>query len=259
MSYTDSVQDRLPNSMRISGPRSLPKELIRLPDDEVHLWQVDLASAADDEEEWRSILSADETARAERFRFAQDRKFYTATRAILRRILAGYAGADARELVFRYSEREKPSLSGDEAGKIEFNVSHSGQVALLAFARGRSLGVDVERIRDDRDHEAITRRFFSLHEQEQLAALPTAERAAAFFRCWTRKEAYIKATGDGLALPLHQFDVSLAAGAENALLATRPDAGEAEQWTLREVSAAEGYAAALCARGRGWQMRSERP
>jgi 4'-phosphopantetheinyl transferase len=258
MSYTDSVEDRLANAMKISGPRCLPGKPIRPPDDEVHLWQVDLASAAGAEEEWRSILSADEIARAGRFRFAQDRKFYTATRAILRRILGGYTAADPRELVFRYSEREKPSLSGDEAGKIEFNVSHSGQVALLAFARERSLGVDVEQIRGGRDHEAIARRFFSQHEQEQLSALPPSERAAAFFRCWTRKEAYIKATGDGLALPLHQFDVSLAAGEENALLATRPDAGEAAKWTLREVPAAEGYAAALCVRGRGWQLRSER-
>jgi 4'-phosphopantetheinyl transferase len=116
--------------------------------------------------------------------------------------------------------------------------------------------VDVERVRQDSDHEAIARRFFSEDEQRQLAALAPPERPAGFFRCWTRKEAYIKAQGAGLSLPLRQFDVSLKPGEANALLATRPDPTEAEHWSLQEVPAGEGYVGALCVRGNGWSLKS---
>jgi len=242
--------------MKICDPRFRIEGPILLPDDEVHLWRIELESTAEGEVDWRRILSTDECARAERFRFARDRRYFTATRAILRTVLAGYLPAEANELVFRYSGKEKPSLSGAHAGKIEFNVSHSGNVALLAFARGRALGIDVEQVREQADREAIARRFFSDHEQRELASLAPGERCAGFFRCWTRKEAYIKATGDGLSLPLHQFDVSLKPGEESALLATRPDPSEAEKWSLREVEAGVGYAAALCVRGQGWRSKS---
>jgi 4'-phosphopantetheinyl transferase len=115
--------------------------------------------------------------------------------------------------------------------------------------------VDVEQVRSDFDLEAIARRFFSAVEQKQLDAAPAQEKPEAFFRCWTRKEAYIKATGDGLSLPLSQFDVSLATKEEtNALLATRPDASEAGHWRLQEVPAGSGYVAALCVRGQDWKL-----
>jgi 4'-phosphopantetheinyl transferase len=127
---------------------------------------------------------------------------------------------------------------------------------VLAFARWREVGVDVEKVRRDVELEQIARRFFSAHEQMQLAALPADERVDAFFRCWTRKEAYIKATGDGLSLPLTQFDVSLANEPGNTLLATRPDESEASRWALQEVSTAPGYTAALCAQGHGWKLKS---
>ena len=133
-----------------------------------------------------------------------------------------YVASEPAELVFRYSEKDKPSLAL-AGNRVEFNVSHSGTRALLAFARGRALGVDVEKIREDLDPDALAHRFFSSEEQSQLAALPTSEKFHGFFRCWTRKEAFIKAKGAGLSLPLDQFDVSLRPGEENALLATRPD------------------------------------
>jgi 4'-phosphopantetheinyl transferase len=112
----------------------------------------------------------------------------------------------------------------------------------------------VEQIRSDFDIEPIARRFFSVLEQQQLAALPADSRVDAYFRCWTRKEAYIKATGDGLSLPLSRFDVSLAAAEQNALLVTRPDSAEAGHWLLREVPAGSGYIAALCVRGQNWKL-----
>ena len=143
-----------------------------------------------------------------------------------------------------------------QATKLVMNL----QIALIfegfaeALTLGAKLGVDVEKIGRDFDVEGIARRFFSAHEQEQLAELPAAERDEAFFRCWTRKEAYIKATGDGLSLPLSQFDVSLQPGSSDALVATRPDGAEAGNWLLREVPAGAGYVAALCVRGRNWKL-----
>ena len=114
----------------------------------------------------------------------------------------------------------------------------------------------MEQVRDNFDHVAIARRFFSEREQRELAALAPTERCHGFFRCWTRKEAYVKAQGAGLSLPLSQFDVSLKPGDEDALLSTRPDREEATRWSLREVPAGEGYLAALCVQGRGWKLRS---
>lgn len=243
--------------MNISDAAFRLETRIALPEDEVHLWRVDLATVAKGEQRWEQVLSAEERARAARFHFSQDRQYFTATRALLRTILASYAASDPTELVFRYSEKDKPSLSPGHSGtQVEFNVSHSGAVALLAFARGRALGVDVEQLRENFDHEAIARRFFSEQEQRQLATLAPSERYHSFFRCWTRKEAYIKAQGTGLSLPLHQFDVSLRPGDVNALISTRPDSTEAAHWSLREVPAGNGYVAALCVRGHGWCLKS---
>jgi 4'-phosphopantetheinyl transferase len=228
---------------------------IALPEDEVQLWRVDLEAVRTAESRWQKILSSDELARAARFHFQRDRQHFVAARALLRTILASYLATDPNSLTFSYSKKEKPSLGPVLAdSKVTFNVSHSGGVALLAFSRGREVGVDVEQVRRDFDLEAIARRFFSSDEQNQLFALPADEKVPAFFRCWTRKEAYIKATGDGLSLPLSQFDVSLAAGEKNALRATRPDSSEARRWLLQEVPGGADYVAALCVRGHDWKL-----
>jgi 4'-phosphopantetheinyl transferase len=230
---------------------------VPLPDNEVRLWRVDLEAVGADEARWQQVLSSDELARAARFHFSRDRQRFVAARALLRRILASYLATDPNSLSFSYSKKEKPSLGPAHLDSgVTFNVSHSGGIALFAFSRRREVGVDVEQVRRDADLEAIARRFFSAREQSQLAALPTEEKADAFFRCWTRKEAYIKATGDGLSLPLSQFDVSLAAGEESALLATRPDGSEAGRWLLQEVPAGPGYIAALCVRGQDWKLNT---
>jgi 4'-phosphopantetheinyl transferase len=229
--------------------------LLPLPEDAVHLWRVDLEAIGADESRWQNVLSSDEVARASRFHFPRDRQRFVASRALLRTILASYLATDASNLSFSYSKKDKPSLGPGHAGSdVAFNISHSGGIALLAFTRRREIGVDVEQVRSDFDLEAIARRFFSTHEQTQLSALPPEKRFEAFFRCWTRKEAYIKATGDGLSLPLSQFDVSLDSGESDALLATRPDGSEAGHWLLQEVPAGPGYLAALCVRGRDWKL-----
>jgi 4'-phosphopantetheinyl transferase len=228
---------------------------LALPEDEVHLWRVDLEAIRADESRWQKVLSSDELTRASRFHFPRDRQRFVAARALLRMTLGSYLATNPGSLSFSYSKREKPSLGPENAGfGVTFNLSHSGGIALFAFTRRREIGVDVEQVRSDFDLETIARRFFSAREQSQLADLPAQEKVEAFFRCWTRKEAYIKATGDGLSLPLSRFDVSLAAAEQNALLATRPDSAEAGHWLLREVPAGSGYIAALCVRGQNWKL-----
>jgi len=242
MNITDS-------GFQIESPRLLPEN-------EVQLWRIDLGAIGGDESRWQQLLSPDELARASRFHFSRDRQRFVASRALLRTILAGYLSTDAKALTFSYSNKEKPSLGPAHVDSgVTFNVSHSGGIALMAFASWREVGVDIEQIRRDSDLEIIARRFFSKYEQNHLSGLPDEEKVDAFFRCWTRKEAYIKATGDGLSLPLSQFDVSLRAGETSALLATRPDSSEAGRWLLEEVPGGSGYIAALCVRGRDWTLK----
>jgi 4'-phosphopantetheinyl transferase len=230
---------------------------LALPEGEVHLWRIDLEAVRTNEDRWQQILSSDESARAARFHFPIDRQRFVSSRGLLRTILGGYLETNPDRLSFSYSKSEKPSLGPAYSGSgVMFNVSHSGGIALIAFARRREVGVDVEQVCGNFDAEALARRFFSAHEQEQLAALPKEEKFEAFFRCWTRKEAYIKATGEGLSLPLHQFDVSIAAGDCDALLSGQPDNADTAPWSLREVAVGPGYVGALCVHGHDWRQKN---
>ncbi len=242
-------------SMNITDSGFQVKAPLSLPEDEVQLWRIDLEAVGADESHWRKALSSDELERASRFHFPRDRQRFAASRSLLRILLGGYLATDPAGVSFSYSENGKPSLGPARAGSnVKFNISHSGGITLLAFTRGREIGVDVELVRGDFEVQAIARRFFSPKEQRQLADLPAEKIVDAFFRCWTRKEAYIKAIGEGLSLPLHQFDVALESGEASALLATRPDASEGGHWLLREVPAGPGYIAALCVRGQDCKL-----
>jgi len=242
--------------MNISDPAFHLEAPLTLPENEVQLWRLGLESLAGGENRWQQLLSADERARARRFLVLRVRQHFMATRALLRILLAGYLETNPKQVTFRHSAKQKPSLGPPHAESgISFNVAHSGGLALLAFSRKREIGVDVEQVRRDVDVEGIARRFFSLHEQKQLADVPAEGKIDAFFRCWTRKEAYVKAKGEGLWLPLDQFDVCVAAGAENALLATRPDGAETARWTLREVAVDPGYVAAFCVAGGDFRLQ----
>lgn len=230
-----------------------PPRALALPDRAAHVWQVDLAAAEDALPRLASLLSADEQARAARFHLAQDSCRYTLARGALRLLLAGYTGRPAAALRFGYERFGKPFLlpaARSCAVPLAFNVSHSHEMALLAFGRGR-IGVDVERVRPELAAGRIAERFFSPREAAALRELPPAEQPAAFFRCWTRKEAFVKARGEGLALPLHSFDVSLAPDEPAALLRVADDPAEAARWTLRTITPAlPGYLAALAVEGR---------
>jgi len=216
-----------------------------IPPNVVHVWKRSLHSAQAVVDACYELLSPEERERAARYRVERARCDYILTRSALRSLAAGYLRKTPQDLSFRYSEFGKPSLDG--RSDLRFNVSHTEGQALLAFAREREIGVDVEQIRPALDARQLAERFFSVHERRSLESLSGDALYAAFFRCWTRKEAYVKARGSGLSLPLHQFDVSIAAADPQALLATRPDASEASRWILRDLPVSPGYAAALAA------------
>lgn len=227
---------------------------VRAVREEVHVWRTSCRLSAGEILTLRRLLSVDELERAGRFHFARDRDHYTVARAVLRVILGRYTGLPPASLRFKYNSFGKPSLDGCEGG-VRFNLSHSGGLALYAVALGREVGVDVEQLKDEMDCGGVAEQFFSPSEVAALRSLPTEGQKRAFFDCWTRKEAYIKARGEGLSLPLDSFDVSLAPDEPAALLCTRDDACEAARWTLRELSPGPGYAAALAVEGRDWRLR----
>jgi 4'-phosphopantetheinyl transferase len=183
-------------------------------------------------------LDPGERARAERFVFERHRRRFTAARGLLRETLGEELAVDPGALRFEYAARGKPRLAAGQDDGLRFNVSHSEDRLLIAIGRGVELGVDIERVRDDLDHAAIARRFFSEGECSALLAQPERSRAGAFFAIWTRKEAYIKLVGAGLSIPLNGFEVSLEEPPR--VLRGAPDAVE-----LRRVDAPPGFAAAL--------------
>ncbi len=203
-----------------------------------------------------AALSPDEQQRAGRFRVPQARARFTAARSILRSILGAYLGRPPAQVLFQYGGKGKPCLApGNHADDLRFNLSHSHGVALYAVARGREIGIDLERILPGRDHERLARRFFSAQETAAMMALPPEERLGAFFRCWTLKEAYLKARGEGLALPLASFSVSLSPDRPAALLSVDGDEDEPSRWWLTSIQAGPGFAAALAAEGQPAGLR----
>ncbi len=226
-----------------AAPESLSME-----SDEVHLWRACLDVEASRLLRFEESLSADEQARATRYHFRKDRQRFVVARGLLRAILGTYLDMAPGQMRFSYSIHGKPTLAmGFCGGGIQFNLSHSHGLALFALTRDRQLGVDLELIRPQVADEQIAERFFSPREVAALRALPSHLRAHAFFACWTRKEAYIKARGEGLSMPLEAFSVSLVPGEPAALL----DCGDREEdvpsWSLRALAPAPDYLGALAA------------
>jgi 4'-phosphopantetheinyl transferase len=226
---------------------------LQLQPDEVHVWLADLNQHSADS--LKSLLVEDEILRAERFRFEKDRKHYTVARALLRRLLAGYLGRTAGELRFKYAEKGKPSLEGVEKSSLNFNLAHSHGKAIYAFSHGRELGVDLEFLREDFGGEEIAERFFSSGEIAALRNVPAELTKQAFFNCWTRKEAYIKARGEGLSMPLDAFDVSLRPGEAAALLRNHKEPAEVRRWSMQSLSVPDGYVAALVVEGHSLKLK----
>ena len=215
---------------------------------EVHIWRRSLDVPPEELDHLRSLLSPDEVARAQRRIDPRSGDRVVTSRGHLRHILGALTATDPHALEFEYGPHGKPSLKGF-ASSLEFNVSHSGPWVLYAVARDLPLGIDIERIRDRLDFERLAQRFFSPSEVVDLMRVPIEQRRVAFFNGWTRKEAFIKVKGVGLALPLNQFDVTLAPGDDPSLLATRPDASDRDRFHLQALPAPDGYLAALATEG----------
>ncbi|HEX4487757.1 MAG TPA: 4'-phosphopantetheinyl transferase superfamily protein [Terriglobales bacterium] len=213
---------------------------------DVHLWTVALDGEALRQEEYWQTLAEDERKRAERFHFVRDRERYVRARGRLRSLLGEYLSQDPANVQFSYGPQDKPAVEGG----LQFNLAHSGSYALYAFSFGKRVGMDIEQLRPMDDAEALAQRFFSPEECRDLISLPADQRNAAFFACWTRKEAFVKAVGGGLALPLKSFRVSLLPGEEVCLL--KNDNGG--KWTLFDVHPAAGYRGAVVVEGGECQL-----
>ena len=208
---------------------------------DVHAWSVALDVPPARHAFLAGLLAPDEARRAERFRFPQHRDRYAVGRGTLRLLLAAYCGRPAAELRFVYGARGKPAL---EAGGVEFNLAHAEGRALVAVTSAAPVGIDLEEVVAAPDLDDVAATHFAALERQQLAALPQAERLAAFYRIWTRKEAYLKAVGDGLAAPLQHFTVSLERD-RPALLGIDGDASAAATWTMAHLEPWAGHVGAL--------------
>jgi 4'-phosphopantetheinyl transferase len=222
--------------------------------DEVHSWLLDLEGPEPLGALWDS-LDQGERERADRFRFQRDRDRFVRCRGALRAVLGRYLDLAADGIRFSIGPQGKPSLAHPNDGDLQFNLSHAERWALLAVTSGRPVGVDIERVDPVRVNDRIAERFFSPMEAAALRTVPAAVRDEAFFRCWTRKEAYVKARGEGLAISLERFSVSIDSRTPPRLLYAEQGDAEVARWELRDLPPPPGYAAALAVEGAGWTLR----
>jgi len=203
---------------------------------QLHVWKTRAGVHADD-----AILSADERLRLKRFRFAEQRQSFLSSHTLLRRLIGQYLNLHPAKIEFSYTAFNKPFLSPSQNDKqLEFNLSHSGEMILIGVTVGTAVGVDVEHTKPLPDLEQIAALNFSSGEQQDLLSLPEPQRVEAFYKCWTRKEALIKACGDGLTMSLDSFRVSLLPGGPARLIHSM----DQRTWTLIDIAMESGYAAA---------------
>ena len=239
--------------MNNSGQQwKLPPVTLKLEKNEIHVWQASLNVEVTVLQTLQRLLTEEEVTKARQFRFEKDKHHFIIARGVLRMLLGRYLKTNPHLLRFDYNAYGKPSLDYPfSESTLHFNVSHSHEMALYAFTYARQIGVDVEYMRSGIDYEDLARYSFSSHERAMLDTLPKALRQQGFYNCWTRKEAYIKAKGKGLSLPLGLFDVSLRPDDPAKLLASREVPKETTCWSLQELLPASGYAGALAVEGSG--------
>ena len=219
----------------------------KLTANDIHIWRIFLNVQPEIIATARTLLAVEEQERAARFYFHQDRRCYIVARGALRDILGRYLGQPPKTIRFQVTEYGKPHLAQSE---FDFNVSHSAELALIAIARQRPVGVDVEYAqRPLHDADALVDRYFSVHERNAYRAVPAAQKQTAFYNGWTRKEAYIKARGEGLSHPLDQFDVELRPGKTAAFININNDPAETDHWSLYAFTPAPDYIAAFATPG----------
>jgi 4'-phosphopantetheinyl transferase len=232
-----------------------PPPELSLPAHTVHVWRADLRLHAARLRRLEQNLSADERERASRFRFARDRDRFVGARGLLREILALYVDASPGRLRFGYGAHGKPFLAGEEHGTLRFNLSHSYDAMLLAIAHMREVGVDVEGVRSyGPAMEETYKTVFCEPEKQALARLGGEDKRTTFLRFWTLKEAYIKADGRGVSLPLERIDVSAPEGRVAVLSEASGEWRTCPRWEPRTLATVPGYVAALAAEGQDWRL-----
>ncbi len=222
---------------------------------EVHVWIASLDISEGQYYILRDTLSDEELERAARFRFEKDRKRFTSARGILRSLLSGYLDTDANKISISYGRYGKPQLSpGSSAIPVHFNLAHAHSRALFAFALDRDVGVDIEFMRRDVAQDDIAERFFSPHEKAALDSLPPDMKRKGFFTCWSRKEAFLKATGKGLSFGLDRVEVTVNPESPASVLSIGGSKEDAAGWSLQDIPADEDYSAALAVKGHGFNL-----
>jgi 4'-phosphopantetheinyl transferase len=239
----------------MTEPGSTPPLRLASPSDgEVHVWTASLDEAAADLDRIALRLTPVEHVARARYHRAVDRDMFALSRGVRRSLLGAYLAHAPETLDFLENAYGKPRLASGH--DVRFNVSHSGRIVLVAVTRARELGVDLEAHREDTDFRALATHVFSPSEQEALFALPEPRARRAFFTCWSRKEAVIKALGLGLSFPLDAFDVSVDPSAPPRLLASRDARLDVHRWSMHEVAVPPGYASALVVEAGGATVRS---
>jgi 4'-phosphopantetheinyl transferase len=236
---------------------SLPSSF-QLASDEVHSWCASLDVPPETSARLYETLTPDERTRSARFRFERDQQRFIVARGVLRDLLGRYLRLEPGKIRFVYNAFGKPELGNAFANRLKFNLSHSAGLALIAIATTSDVGVDLEYIRAQSDYADIARRFFSTGEIDYLNTLPSHRYAEAFFSCWTKKEACLKAYGQGLAMSLNSFSVPLTADPAHTpvdLYVASKGIGPARRWSLYTLRPAAGYAGALAIEGAGWRLR----
>ena len=227
-----------------------------LPESDIQVWCASLNASPEDLSRHLALLSPDEKTRADRFHFERDRSRYIAGRGLLRLLLGNYLGLEPAGIRFEYGLHGKPALAGQGGTRrLEFNLSNSNEMAVYGFSWDAPLGIDIEYVRPLPDMDDFARRFFTPAECELIHSLSIQEKQDAFFRLWTCKEAYLKANGSGLAIPLDQVGVAFTAGTDATLIfmdgGPQPDG----QWQLQLFTPVPAYQAALAFNRQGKQVK----
>jgi 4'-phosphopantetheinyl transferase len=244
-----------PSSSSRGGPRAAPT--LQLAPGDVHVWCAGLNVEPETSARLYATLTPAERNRSARFHFERDRQRFIIAHGVLRDLLARYLQSEPGEMSFVYNAFGKPDLGPEFGSRLTFSLSHSADLAVIAVATGSSVGVDVEYIRAGSDYAAIAQRFFAAAEIDYLTALPSHLFVDAFFSCWTKKEAWVKACGEGLAIPLHSFSVPLTPESDPSadVCVAANDILPAKRWSVYTLRPAPGYAGALAIEGSGWRLR----
>ncbi|PHN08618.1 4'-phosphopantetheinyl transferase family protein [Flavilitoribacter nigricans] len=210
---------------------------------EVHLWKVELTVPAPTLDHYQTIIAQEEKERAAKFYFEKDRHQYIVGRARLRLLLGRYLDLAPQAVRFEFNQFGKPNFPNEQG--LQFNISHSGGLAVMGFTRDAAIGVDLEKINPNIEVKLIASRFFAEVEKRQILALPTERQASAFYRCWTSKEAFIKAHGQGLSLPLDQFEVEIHPDRKAALKNVHWEPELVESWSIIDFVPEDGFVGAV--------------